>query len=304
MSIPRSSSSVRRGGFFVLFALLSKFLLNCSSSPFEPVIVHGVTAEFENLEVSLALYNTSWYPRDAGPLPPRDTVLMTFLIHAANNSSVSRLVGPSDFRLRTLEGTPHEGPLWNPVSVGRNPPLQAVRLAPGETTQGWLTYSVPLGSLVDELIWAPRPRVAFAIQLPPPSDSFSRIAYAVVFGQVRDSQGSPLANALLEVNIVEVPGVPGSISTIGDCSGTLINTQESVTNQEGWYEDTLSSTAQLCIDVRLASPPANARSSGRVVPSAPHPVAELPEVRIEIVVPPGPLSSYGANSRRAMTLRS
>lgn len=294
MRIVRSSPACT-GGFLVLLFPLLASVFNCANSPFEPIILDGVTARFEDLEVTLLLYNTSWFPRDAALQPQKDTVLMTFLIQAENNSAMSRLVDPSDFRLRTLKGGhPHEGALWDPVSAGRNPALQAVHLASGETTQGWVTYSVPLGSLVDELIWTPHSRAAFAIQLPPPSTSFSRFNYAVVFGQVRDSNNAPLANALLEVNIVEVPGVPGFDSIVGDCRGTLVNSQETATNQEGWYQDTLTSihAAQLCVDVRVVSPPRDTRSSGTLVPSAPHPVAELPEVRVDIVVPATRLSSH------------
>lgn len=269
-------------------------LVGCEGSPVasepELVVVKGVAVRHDDgLELRLVRYNESWYPRDDAPRPEPGEVFMTFLVEVRNGGTDIVSSSPNDFALRTFEGTRHEGPVWVPHPVGREPVLPGATLAPGESVEGWLTFHVAELARLDELLWQPGRDVIYAINLPPPHP-VRRWGEALVFGSVEDATGAPVPGAEIVVTPLQVPGIPGHVTAVGACTGTPLTTWETKTGVNGWYEQPLSAVHvdRMCVDVQVIPasetglPPA--RAAGTVRLGLPIPMIEPPEVRVDLTV--------------------
>ncbi|MGH7556678.1 MAG: hypothetical protein ACREMD_02620 [Gemmatimonadota bacterium] len=267
---------------------LSLFLAACEDSLMGPEVMRlpigEVTAEHNGFKVELLRYNLSWFPSDDSPRPALDNVFATFLFEITNRSDAPRSISLDHFLLRTLTDQLHEGPVWTVHPGGRMPRLEATTLLPGQTIEGWLTFSILRGLLADELLWMPQEDIAFAFQVP--WFAGGRIEEAFVFGRLIDASGTALANTLITLTPVEtVPGISGTITDVGDCTGTPYNAVEARTDELGWYRTTLTSNNadELCIDVHRTSE-TEPRAAGVVRPGRPTEIAETPQVRIDLVL--------------------
>lgn len=272
-------------------------LVGCEGSPVasepELVVVKGVAVQHDDgLELRLLRYSESWYPRDDALRPEPGEVFMTFLVEVRNGGTDIVSSSPNDFALRTFEGTRHEGPVWVPHPVGREPVLSGATLAPGASVEGWLTFHVPELAHLDELLWQPANDVIYAINLPPPHP-IRRWGEALVFGRVQDPAGEPLSDAKILITTFSViPANPNQRTTVGECTGNLLTTWETKTGEDGWYEQLLSAVHVdlMCVDVQVI--PAretgfpSARAAGTVRLGLPIPMIEPPEVRVDLTVSP------------------
>ena len=156
---------------------------------------------------------------------------------------------------------------------------------PGESLEGWLTFEVPRSLLPEELLWLPTERVAFALEVRWWL-STARTQESRLFGYVRDAEGSPVPGVPLTITPLEtVPGIPGSETTVGDCTGVLHSIREAVTDASGRYEVIVGSihSAELCIDVHPEGDTLH-RVSGDVSPGNATEVAEIPELRLDLTI--------------------
>ncbi len=150
---------------------------------------------------------------------------------------------------------------------------------------GWLTYSVPIGELAEDLLWSPAESLAFAIEIPW-WEGAERVDDARVFGTVRDETGAPLAGVSLTVTPLETePGIPGVEDVVGECRGVLHEVREAATDASGFYELIVSSihSAELCIDIHPATD-STYRVAGLVRPGGHGELAETPELRLDLVI--------------------
>lgn len=250
------------------------------------VVVDGRTASFQGVDLTLLGFNLSWYPRDDSPMPGPGDVFATIQIEIANRSDAPRGISREDFVLSTLSDGPelHTGPRWDSFAHGRRPGIASATVGPGEIVTGWLTYTVPIGELAEDILWSPVDSVAFAIEIP--WWGTERVEEARVFGTVRDASGAPAAGIRLTITPLEtVPGIPGSETTVGECRGTLHTVGEAVTGPAGSYELVLGSVHgdELCIDVHPASD-ATYRAAGLVRPGGHGEIAETPELRLDLTI--------------------
>jgi len=276
-------------------------ILACDDSPLEgdpqnSVIAEGDTVSFEGLEATLGRFNAGWVPLpsegfEGFAFPPPDDVLMTFRIEITNLSNTPRSFSAESFSLRAIPFTfGSEGGEETIMSVlpdGRIPRLADERLDPGETIQGWLTYSVPRRLDPWQILWRPRSDVTLGIDVP--SFAQGRIESSLVFGRVTGPGGNPRPGLVLEISPVETfPGIPGVDSLVGQCRGKPASVRQVVTDDTGWYQDTISVFIgdEFCIDVRAVSDDGEmgqTRSSGIVrMGSIGNPFAEIPRVRIDL----------------------
>ncbi|HUG88646.1 MAG TPA: hypothetical protein VMP42_07755 [Actinomycetota bacterium] len=274
------------GSLSIAMAILAG--VACSGGPTSTgsslVVVDGLTASFESLEVTLVRFNLSWAPADDTPLPPDRHGLVTVLLEITNRTEGMRAVTIGDFDLRTLaDDLRTTGPTWSALDHGRTPRLMNATLRPGESTTGWLTYAIPINLLGDQIIWAPVEDHAFAIQLP---FGGGRIEEALVFGTALDRSGAPRADVHLTITPVEtLPGIPGSETTVGNCTGVRYDAREAVTDEAGTYEVSIASlhASELCVDVLPDSDP-DSRVDGVVRPASPTEIMEIPMLRLDLTL--------------------
>jgi hypothetical protein len=142
---------------------------------------------------------------------------------------------------------------------------------------------VPIEELAEDLVWSPAEDHEFAIEIPWWGPE--RVAEARIFGTVRDANGTPLTGVPLTVTPLEtVPGIPGAEATAGECTGTPKSVLEAVTDLSGTYELVAHwiHVTELCIDVHAGTDPSH-RAAGRVRPGGRWELAEIPELRIDLV---------------------
>ena len=289
--------TVMRGVLLYSGLLLAITLLTCESSPVDPVQIQTVdrTAIFDGVQVSLTTVNYSWMPRQ-GLVPEPDVRLVTIEITGLSYASDERSVQPSEFRYRTWDGLRQyelaNTTIWGAEPGGRKPPFESLELQNGETFQGWLTFPVPAGLsyLPDEFLWQPDPRVTFSFH--PPTSSGSLVCGAAnIFGQVTDSDGSPVASAPVELSFYNLSLEENSFED-GECRGEVSFTHESNTDEEGRFEylPSFRFCDELCVDLTAFPPEGSGLgrvrvNGGTVLPSPLNPIVEPSELRIDAVLP-------------------
>lgn len=283
---PHSMELRGPGSLSIAMAILAG--VACSGGPTSTgsslIEVDGLTASFEGLEVTLVRFNLSWAPADDTPLPPDRHVLVTVLLEITNRTEGMRAVTIGDFDLRTLADDLQTGPTWSALDHGRTPRLMNATLRPGESTTGWLTYATPIQLFGDQIIWAPVEDHAFALQLP--WFGGGRIGEVLVFGTALDRSGAPRADLHLTITPVEtVPGIPGSETIVGDCTGVRYDAREAVTDEAGTYEVSFATVhaSELCVDVLPDSDP-DSRVDGVVRPGRPTEIMEIPMLRLDLTL--------------------
>jgi len=275
--------------------------LSCGDSPLEEepqnsLIAEGDTVSFEGLEATIERFNVGWFPLPSEGLegfafPPPDDVFMTFRIEITNLSNAPRSFSAESFSLRAIPFTfgsvGGEETIVSALPDGRIPRLADERLDPGETIQGWLTYSVPRRLDPWQILWRPRSDVTLGIDVP--FFARGRIESSLVFGRVTGPRGNPRPGVMLEISPVVT--FPQNIdSLVGQCRGIPASDRRVVTDETGWYQDTISTVDgdEFCIDVRAVSGDGEAnqkRSSGTVRPgSIGNPFVEISRVRIDLTL--------------------
>jgi hypothetical protein len=249
------------------------------------VVVEGSTATYQDVDVHFQRFNLSWYPTDDLPFPSDGDVFATLLVEVVNRSDSPRHIQADEFALRTLSNELpfHSGPTWRLYAGGRAPSVEGTAVPPGESITGWLAFEVPRGLLAEELVWSPVEGLAFVLEVRWWIFT-SRIDESLLFGYVRERDGSPLPGVQLTVTPLETePGIPGSETTVGDCTGVLHDVHEAVTDASGRYEVIVGSihTAELCIDVHPLGDPLH-RVSGSVRPGNTSEVQETPQLRLDL----------------------
>lgn len=283
---------MRNYGPLFLLITFYIFIIGCERQPNAPVtaFVEGQIAHFDGVTVTVDSFNFSWYPRDNSSHPATGNVFITVLIRIHNSRNNTYEVSLQSFQLRTIEGGRSGiGPLWPPRDEGRQPTLHEEALRPDGTIVRWVTYHVSQSLFPDALTWIPVTSSVLDIPFPPDEPNV-RSGRAVVFGKVTDSNNAAVSGARVEITPV-FHHVDGN-EPFGNCHGHARPAQLSVTNQDGWYSDTIISSLSepLCMDVKV-SPPDNmdlesVRTGGDfVVPDERRPGQELPEVRIDAVFP-------------------
>lgn len=284
-----------------LFASTLGTTLACDSSPLavEPVEIVAVdrTAIFDGLRVQFMMVNYSWMPRE-GPIPEADERLITVEVMARSITLETRSIEPSDFRLRTWDGTelfdPAKTTLWTAESGGREPVFDSIQLENGESVRAWLTFRVPRSRshLPDVLLWMPDPRVAFSFSLPTRSASLV-CGLTRVFGTVTDPGGSPVEGASIELADYSL-GRSGNSFEGGQCRGEPTVVDELATNRSGEFENQsiFRFCDPRCIELTGSGPEGSGLGTvqitgGVIWPSPPHPLVEPSELRIDATLPFG-----------------
>lgn len=263
----------------------------------EPVEVpaHDRTASFNGVRVELTKVNYSWMP-PAGPVPVHGERLVTLQIAVESFARDPKTIQPSEFRLRTWDGTrryqPSNTTTWMAQAGGRQPALERRDIETGEGLRQWLTVRLPQGIsyLPDALLWEPDPGISNSFSLPTHSGSLV-CGVGRIFGRVTDSSGVPVGAAPVELAFFNL-AIAGNSFEGGRCRGRLSSSSEVTTNQEGRYEDEVVS--RFCDEfcVRLTAFASNGSEAstvqvhgGTIVPSPPHPLVEPSELRIDAVLP-------------------
>jgi len=266
----------------------------CDGHSLEPPFlgyVEGNTAYSDGLEVTMVMYNFSWFPKDDSPMPAEGSLYVAALVAVENTSDQPRSFTPASLAWRTLvPGKPGFGPLWEPTPRGRSPLLPGGILVPSESVEGWLTFEVPRGEYADQLVWRPSPGVTLGIDIPSSLVSLRHQYRAVVFGRVSDPTGAPVDAARIAITLVDI-SVGDEV--VGDCRGYSHGVSELESDATGWYDaplEIVTTGGPFCVDLRV-SPPAgrglgSVAISGRgLIIDQPIPDSEPPELRIDALLP-------------------
>ena len=117
------------------------------------------TATYEGLTVTVLQVERPWRRpgRASGPEPGMEYVTVEVRFENATQSQV-RYSG-ANFKVTTADGA-----RWN-WSNERDPAIVGGQALPGTPVRGWITFKVPVGSQVIQLLWEPTSRQTFPIPL-------------------------------------------------------------------------------------------------------------------------------------------
>jgi hypothetical protein len=117
------------------------------------------SANFEGLSVAVLQLSRGWLPAYTSIRPKPGMEYLIIEVRLTNTGDQTKRYSASDFQVDVEDGS-----RWD-RTIARSPDLLVGTLAAGASTQGWLTFEVPIGRPAVQLIWNARRDYALAIPL-------------------------------------------------------------------------------------------------------------------------------------------
>jgi hypothetical protein len=124
-----------------------------------PVAPAGQSATHEGLTVTVLAVERPWHEPNSFSKPAAGMEYLTVEVRLDNATGQQIEHNPAEFKVATADGA-----RWD-RRIRRDPPLQSGHVLPGTPMRGWLTFEVPIGNPVIQLLWAPGIRQTYVIQL-------------------------------------------------------------------------------------------------------------------------------------------
>jgi hypothetical protein len=116
-------------------------------------------ASYAGVTATVTAVERSWQPADPTDTPRAGAEFVTIAVRLDNESGRPAEANMFRFTLVTVDGA-----LWRPMAK-RQPYIVSDLLPTDESASGWLTFEVPRGAPLAQLLWAPSPDQTVAIDL-------------------------------------------------------------------------------------------------------------------------------------------
>jgi hypothetical protein len=116
-------------------------------------------ASYAGLTATVAAVERNWRPPDPVDTPRAGSEFVTIAVRLDNESGRPTEINMFRFTLVTVDGS-----LWRPIAK-RQPFIVSELMPAGESANGWLTFEVPAGAPLAQLLWRPSFDRTLAIDL-------------------------------------------------------------------------------------------------------------------------------------------
>ncbi|MCC6179388.1 MAG: DUF4352 domain-containing protein [Chloroflexi bacterium] len=117
------------------------------------------TATFDGVTMTVLKVERGWKSDNKFIKPKDGNEYLTIEIRLDNAGSQ-----PVDYNAYNFKAVTADGGRWN-FAISRKPEISSGQILPGSPVRGWLTFEIPVGNPVTQLLWAPRYDKTLAISL-------------------------------------------------------------------------------------------------------------------------------------------